>query len=80
MLYIIFYSTSRKKFDKISHYNFISQFKNIECVFFKANFRYLLSKFCVGNLDIKDELVMPTINLFGYLKVEKEKKILSNRI
>jgi hypothetical protein len=28
---------------------------------FKANYRFLLSKFCVRNLDDKDELIMPNV-------------------
>jgi len=42
---------------------------------FKANYRYLLSKFCVRNLDIKDELVMPNVKEDIYMIKEEWDKV-----
>jgi hypothetical protein len=42
---------------------------------FKANYRYLLSKFCVRNLEIKDELVMPNVKEAIYMIKEAWDKV-----
>ncbi len=42
---------------------------------FKANYRYLLSKFCVRNLDIKDELLMPKVKEAIYMIKEAWDKV-----
>jgi hypothetical protein len=44
---------------------------------FKANYRYLLSKFCVRNLEIKDELVMPNVKEAIYMIKEAWDKVSS---